>query len=66
MKHNKYKVYFANDVVITIRAFCQEDAIILAKAERISQGKEYHSIGKIENVTFLRDNICGGLYDRSW
>lgn len=47
MKHNKYRVYFQNDVV-TVYALTVREAAILGMADKIKKGENY-SIEKIVN-----------------
>lgn len=39
MKETEYTVIFTTGGEVTVWAFCSEDAIILAQAERIKSGK---------------------------
>lgn len=51
MKNTKFEVWFANTnyspQLVIVHALCADDAIILAKAERIKEGLD-HLVHKVE------------------
>jgi len=53
MKQTKYKVWFSNcnysPELVTVSALNQNDALILAKAERVKEGLD-HTLYKIQEV----------------
>ena len=49
MKQNEFHVWFENDYV-AVMAFNRTEALILAQAKRINDGKRYANYGQIEQM----------------
>ena len=49
MKNKKFRVFFPLDVILTIFALGEDEAIILAQSEQIKAGKSY-VVSRIEEI----------------